>query len=264
MNKLFCGVIVSAGILYAASAPYAGWQHSGSMYLLTTTDGANLPVTASEEHFPVLVRLNKDWFDFSQAKAKGEDIRFSFRDKALAYQVEEWDAAEGTASIWVRIPEIKGNARQELKMYWGKPDAASESKGSAVFHAANGYVSVLHLAEVLKDELGTIMPANVGTTVGAGMIGKGRQFVKGTGVNCGDHITNYPFSDAPFSSEAWFRADNAGAAIFGWGRYATRFNGKTSDGNEVVINFGSPPSLSWWSDGPGGVGAAVKPVTGRW
>ena len=30
-----------------ASAKYRGWQHSGSMYLLTTPEGANLPATAS-------------------------------------------------------------------------------------------------------------------------------------------------------------------------------------------------------------------------
>ena len=101
-------------------SPPRGWQHSGSIYLLTTPEGANLPATASEDNFPVLVRLDKDWFNFSQAKAKGEDLRFSTSTgQPLAYQIEEWDAAKGTASIWVRIPTIKGNERQEIKLYWG-------------------------------------------------------------------------------------------------------------------------------------------------
>jgi len=248
-----------------AFAQYQGWQHSGSLYILTTPEGANLPATASEDGFPLIVRLDKDWFDFSQAKVYGEDIRFSTSTGTpLACQVERWDAAKGTASIWVRIPTIKGNERQEIKLYWGKADASSESNGAAVFGADNGYASVLHLDETLKDEVGTIKPVDAGTTVVAGVIGKGRHFVPGKGINGGDHITNYPYSDMPFTSEAWFRAETAGASAFGWGRYATRYNGNTGDGNEVVINIGSPPSFSWGSDGPGGVAAAATPVMGRW
>ncbi|MCY2989555.1 MAG: hypothetical protein NTY19_17020 [Planctomycetota bacterium] len=76
-------------------------------------------------------------------------------------------------------------------------------------------------------------------------------------------LSAYPYSDMPFTSEAWFRPAAAGAAAFGWGRYATSYNGKTGDGNEVVINFGSPPSISWSSDGPGGV-AAATPVLDHW
>jgi len=98
-------------------APYAEWKHFGSLYVLTTPDGANLPASASEKNFPLLVRLHKDFFSFSQAKANGEDLRFATPTGApLAYQIA-WDTVNGHASIWVRIPEIKGNARQEIKLY---------------------------------------------------------------------------------------------------------------------------------------------------
>jgi hypothetical protein len=265
IKRMVCGVMLLAGLLQTASAQYAGWQHSGSFYILTTADGANLPASASEDDFPLLVRLNRDFFDFSQAKANGEDIRFATNTGTpLAFQIEEWDAATGTASIWVRIPTIRGNERQEIRLYWGKADAASESNGAAVFNADNGYASVLHMNETLKDELGTVTPVDAGTVAATGIIGQGRHFVPGKGVNCGDHITTYPYSDSPFTSEAWFRAEAAGAAIFGWGRYATRYNGKTGDGNEVVIYVESPPSLCWRSDGPGGVGAARSPAIGQW
>ena len=92
-----------------AFAKYPGWQHSGSLYILTTPEGANLPATASEDGFPLLVRLDKDWFDFSQAKANGEDIRFATgTGTPLAYEIDAWDAAKGTASIWVRIAHDQG------------------------------------------------------------------------------------------------------------------------------------------------------------
>jgi len=248
-----------------AFAQYAGWQHSGSLYILTTPEGANLPASASEDGFPLLVRLGKDFFDFNQAKANGEDIRFSTSTgKSLAYEVDEWDAANGTASIWVRIPTIEGNARQEIKLYRGKADASSESNGSAVFSADNGYASVLHMNEAMKDELGTVTPVDAGTTLAAGIIGKGRHFVPGKGINCGNNITNYPYSDSPFTSEAWFRAEATGSTIFYWGRYATRYNGRTGDGNEVGININSPPSLSWASDGPAGVSAGTALGMRQW
>ena len=120
---------------------YQGWKHSGSMYLTTTPDGANLPASASVDAFPLLVRLRKDFFNFSDAKTHGDDLRFSSSTGTpLAYQIDEWDAASGTASIWVRIPNIKGNARQEIKLHRGNADAATESSGSAVFNGSNGYL----------------------------------------------------------------------------------------------------------------------------
>src|SRR5689334_10615918 len=94
-----------------AAAHYPGWKHSGSMYLLTTPEGADLPASASVEGFPLLVRLHRDFFDFNQAKPNGADLRFSsHRDEPLAYQIEEWDPAQGVANIWVRVPSIKGKS----------------------------------------------------------------------------------------------------------------------------------------------------------
>jgi len=147
IKSAMLGTALLALLLQTASAQNERWQHSGSYYILPTPEGADLPATASEENFPLLVRLNRGNFDFTQASAKGEDIRFSANGKPLAYQIEEWDAAAGQASIWVRIPMIRGNARQEIKMHWGKPDAASESKGSAVFNESNGYVVVMHMGD---------------------------------------------------------------------------------------------------------------------
>jgi Domain of unknown function (DUF2341) len=203
-------------------AAYAGWSHSGSLYILTTPEGANLPTTASEEGFPVLVRLNKDFFDFKQAKGKGDDVRFtSINGAPLAYQMEAWDAAAGTATFWVRIPTIKGNARQEIKMLWGKADATSESSGAAVFNEANGFVSVLHMSDQVnpaQDEVGLLTPVNNGTTACSGMIGQARRFAKGQHINCGDKITKFPSGAEPRSASAWFRTDTPGN-VLGWGKF---------------------------------------------
>ena len=89
-------------------AQYPGWHHTGSFYVLTTPEGADLPAAASEEGFPLLLRLDKTAFDFTQAQPKGEDLRFAAAGKPLAYQIEAWDPA--SSIIWLRIPTLKGNA----------------------------------------------------------------------------------------------------------------------------------------------------------
>jgi len=247
-----------------AFAQYPEWKQQGSLFVLTTPEGADLPEGSVVENFPLLVRLNKDFFDFSKAKSGGEDLRFSAGGKALAYQLEHWDAKQGTASFWVKIPAIKGNARQEIVMHWGKADALSESKGSAVFNEENGYASVIHMNETLVDEIGTVTPVDAGTTVAPGMIGVGRNFAEGKGIDCGKNVTQLPFGDNPFTSEAWFRSTATNCYITYYGRYATRLNGKTGDGNEIGISIGSPSSLGWASDGPGGALAKTAPVMGQW
>jgi len=245
IERIVCGVILLTGYLQAASAQYSGWQHSGAIYVLTTPEGANLPASASEDGFPLLVRLHKDFFNFNQAKPHGEDVRFSTSTGTpLAYQVEQWDAANGTASIWVRLPTIKGNARQEIRVHWGEADAAGESNGSAVFNESNGYLSVWHMNGPVKDEVSTLTSIDTGTTASAGMIGEGRHFGGGQGIKCGENITTYPSGASPSTSEAWFRAEKPNANIIAWGNEQAQ--------GKVVMQFRSPPHISmdcYFSDG---------------
>ena len=52
MKSMILGMAMLAVLLPTASAQYQGWPHSGSLYILTTPDGANLPATAALEEFP--------------------------------------------------------------------------------------------------------------------------------------------------------------------------------------------------------------------
>ena len=245
MNSLRSLIALSAWLAVSAFAadPYEGWPHTGSIYLLTTPDGANWSGAASVEGFPALVRLHKDWFNFAQASANGEDIRFSASPGVpLAYQIEEWDAAKGAASIWVRIPVIKGNERQEIKMHWGKTDVARESSGTAVFNESNGYLSVWHMNGPVKDEVGTLESKDVSTTATAGVIGPARHFAGQQGVFGGEKITNYPFADSAHTTEAWFRAEKPNTTILGWG------NEGGGRGSKVRMQLRSPSHLRVDSD----------------
>jgi hypothetical protein len=220
-----------------ASADYPGWKHSGSVYILTTPEGANLPASASVSGFPLLVRLHKDFFDFGQAQPGGADLRFSSgTGKPLAYQIEEWDAASGVASVWVRVPRIRGNARQEIKLHWGKAGAASESSGNAVFNETNGYLSAWHMGDRIQDEVGTLKCVDTGTTAAAGIIGRARHFPGKKGIFGGDRIPNYPTGSSPHSTEAWFRAEKPNCQVIAWGNEHAQ--------GKVVMGYRSPPQVS--------------------
>ena len=237
LPSFFLPMFVAAQDRPAASAArYAGWQHGAILTILTTADGANLPATAELTDFPMLVRLFKDGFDFKQAKPMGEDLRFaSSAGTPLAYQIDEWNPANGQAAIWVRIPNIKGNARQEIRLYWGKADAASESDGKAVFNESNGYLSVWHMGDPVKDEVGTLESKDQGTTASAGIIGSARHFSENHGIFCGDKITNYPTGASPHTSEAWVRPEASNGHILAWGNEQGQ--------GKLVMSVGSPPHV---------------------
>jgi hypothetical protein len=245
IRRVFFGMAVLLMLLESVPAQYPGWRHMGAIYLITTPEGANMPASMSEDDFPVLVRLNKDFFTFSEAKANGEDIRFSTSSGTpLAYQIEEWDGSNGAASIWVRIPTIKGNARQEIKLYWGKADAASESNGSAVFDESNGFLGVWHMNDVVKDHVGTLESKDIGTMPVNGIVGSARHFAGRQGIFCGDRISNYPSGADPHSSEAWIRPDKPNGTILAWGNEQSQ--------GKVVMQFRSPPHINmdcYFSDG---------------
>jgi hypothetical protein len=232
---LLYGAASIFSVVSSASAQYADWKHSGSMYILTTPEGSNLPASTSVTDFPLLVRLHSDHFRFSEAEAGGSDIRFSAGEKPLSYEIEEWDKETGTASIWVRIPSIRGNDRQEIKIHWGKTDAPSASDGKAVFNASNGYIGVWHLGSEVRDVVGKLESEDKGTKKVEGVIGGARYFPGKMGVFCGKDIQALPSGGMPHCTQAWFRPDTSSGRIVSWGN--EKGQGK------VEMKYQSPPQI---------------------
>jgi hypothetical protein len=120
-------------------------QYSKTVTLDTTATGA--PVMGDVPKYPVAILLNANNFDFSQAKAHGEDVRFLGADGApLPYAIESWDATAKLAAIWVKV-DVKGNAKTTLKMTWGDAGASDGSDSKKVFDTAEGWTGVWHLSE---------------------------------------------------------------------------------------------------------------------
>lgn len=243
LAAILAALLLGASLPTNSYAQFAGWNHSGSIFILTTPDGADLPADESVEQFPLLVRLHRDTFDFSQARPDGADLRFALPDgTALPFQIEQWDAKLGEAAAWVRIPKIQGAATQELRVFWGNVSATSESRGADVFNGTNKYASVWHLGEAVVDEVGTIESKDVGTTLVPGRIGAARRLAGRQGVFGGTMIPNYPSGGAPHSTEAWFRAERPNVTILGWG------NEGGGRGSKVRMQLRSPPHVHIDSD----------------
>ena len=126
---------------------WLSWQHSAKVLLNTTPSGANMSQNVFD--FPVLVRLNSGNFNFSQARTNGEDMRFIKQDNsALAFEIEDWDSATATATIWVKCDTVYGNNNTRwFTMLWGNLSAKTASNSAAVFDTANGFQGVWHLGQ---------------------------------------------------------------------------------------------------------------------
>ncbi len=126
---------------------YPSWRFNAKFTLNTSSSGADIQENVFD--FPVLIRLTKNNFDFSQAKANGEDIRFSKAGGSqLPYEIERWDASGQSAEIWIKIDTVYGNNQtQDIIMYWGNPTARPQSNSTVVFDTTNGFAGVWHLSE---------------------------------------------------------------------------------------------------------------------
>jgi len=216
------------------AAPLAGWKHRGDLWLLTDREGADVPADATLAEFPVVVRLDDELFDFTQAQPHGEDLRLtSEAGDVLPHEIESWDRAAGSATIWVRVPLIRGQARQRLTLHWGNPEAPARSDGAAVFSADNGHVAVFHMDDPVRDATGGIDARDTGTSGVAGVVGPARHFSGGQGIFCGDAITTLPTGSSDHTTEAWFRSEVSNGRVFGWGTEAPQ--------GKVIMNFRSPP-----------------------
>lgn len=138
-------VAVTSGGL-AEILAYGEWAHQARIDL----DPGSMPGDTLAG-FPMLVRLSRPAFAFTEAEVAGADLRFSTpAGEPLAYAIERWDTAAGRAEIWVRMKTLQmGGAGHAMLMHWGNPGAAAPSLGNAatVFDTADGHVGVWHMDE---------------------------------------------------------------------------------------------------------------------
>jgi hypothetical protein len=191
------------------------WKYAQQLRLNTTASGAS--VAENVYNFPILVRLTANNFNFSQAKANGDDIRFAKPDNTfLPYEIERWDADSNAAEIWVKTDTVHGSdSTQSLMMYWGNVNAADSSSGAAVFDTAAGFAGVWHLGQ----PIGAIVPdatangingtatstVTVSGTIGAAQSFNGTSSQIQASASASDKV-NFP-DTGTYTVSAWVKAN---------------------------------------------------------
>lgn len=117
------------------------WAYRKKLTPNTSASGADIKDGLAD--FPVLVRLHTGNFLFVDAKEAGADLRFVAGDDKtpLKYHIEQWDAANELALIWVRVPKIDaGAAAGAFWMYYGNANAQPEDDAKAIYDPAQTLV----------------------------------------------------------------------------------------------------------------------------
>jgi len=177
MRRLLCLFALAMAMPLAASA--ADWAHKKKLRLDTTASGADLKDEVVQ--LPVLLRLHSGNFSFKEAKPDGADLRFFAADgkTPLKYQIENFDAANELANVWVTLPKLGPNAKTDaVTLAWGNDKAVSEADGKTAYDMAQ--VFVLHFDDAAAVRDATVNANHAGsssaTPLAAGQIGSGLAF----------------------------------------------------------------------------------------
>jgi hypothetical protein len=129
------------------------WPFFRKVYFNTTGNGVG--ITRQVTDVPILLRLDRNNFDFSQTDQYGTDIKFTnSNNDVLNYEIEGWDTTNLEAAVWIRVDTIAAdNNSQFILMYWGASSSSatsSLSNSAKVFDTAIGFQGVWHQAEVFS------------------------------------------------------------------------------------------------------------------
>jgi|GEM_PF-2491862 len=98
------------------------------------------PITITEQSgntltdYQVAINISYD----SDMKSDFSDLRFTWlnetsgNEQEIPYWIES-EVDSNWAYVWIKVPEIPANDNATVYMYYGNPDATSESNGTAVF-----------------------------------------------------------------------------------------------------------------------------------
>jgi biopolymer transport protein ExbB len=117
-------VLVVLAVLLPAQAE-AWWDQAWSYRMKVSLD-ATAVMSAQLDQVPVAVRLHNGNFAFFGCNQDGSDIRFVAADDKtpLPYHIDRYDAANGIAVVWVRLPNVGSkDAPGYFWLYYGNPEA---------------------------------------------------------------------------------------------------------------------------------------------
>ena len=188
------------------------WQYRKKIRINTTATGADIKENLTD--VPLLIRLHSGNFNFTDAQAEGNDIRFVSSDgtKLLKHHIESIDIIDEMALIWVRLPRLSAQSDQDfIWMYFGNKDAVGGQDARATYDASQSAVFHLDEIEGLPKDL-----SSYNQTVKAFSGGQGLPSVIGKGITlngAGDQLRIAASStlkfDKGFTFSSWVRINQA-------------------------------------------------------
>ena len=116
---------------------HAWWNKDWASRAKVTLDAGATGVDVKEglDNVPLLVRLHSGNFNFIGAREDGSDLRFVGADDKtpLKFHVEKFDALAEIALVWVQVPKLAANTKdQHIWVYYGNDTApaAGDAHGS--------------------------------------------------------------------------------------------------------------------------------------
>ena len=140
-------ILVAVAALLPVAALAASWWSNDWKYRKeigfdTTATGAD--ISGTPQDVPVLVRLSLANFSyFNDTKADGADFRLVAGDDKtpLKYHFEKYDPQSQIALLWVRVPQITGNAKSDkIYAYYGNADAPAAADIPGTYDAQQALV----------------------------------------------------------------------------------------------------------------------------
>lgn len=202
---------------------YRSWKYKADV----AVNAIQLGLTGTEFGFPLLVRLTKENFVFSQAYPNGRDLRFVHMGRLLDHETTRWDTSAGMAEIFVRIDTLKLDASFEpITMYWGNPSASDISDGRRVFEVGGGFSGVWHLTEhgegraaEFKDAVGRNHGRGGGGSAKAtprrsqAVVGYGQNFNFGNNASYIDLYRTFDPGESEWTFQAWVKTEGSAKNI---------------------------------------------------
>lgn len=195
---------------------HAWWQPDWAYRKPITIDagpqGGNIAADAGR--MPVLLRLHTGNFSFESVNETGADLRFVAGDDktVLNHQIEQFDPLLGIALVWVDVPAVAANGKQQIWMYYGNRKAPASSNGQRVFDP--DYTAVYHFSEPNVPARDTTAYGNQSqtavVTLDGAIIGKGAQ-VGASALVLPASPSLAVAAGGNFTFSAWVRPEKLGA-----------------------------------------------------
>lgn len=214
-RRLFALTIVLV-LLVSVYAPFVRFGVSaGGSWLTGWTYRRQLTLNGSLINegltdFPVLVKLDSSFFDFSKAKDHGEDVRFTASDGTtlLKYEIERWNKTAGKAEIWVKLPSVSSGSDTVLYLYYANPSASDAQDPTNVWDS--NFMLVQHLEETSGKVTDSTSHGNDGAYHGAtqdveGKIDGADEFDGVDDYVAINHSQSLNFGTGPFTISVWVK-----------------------------------------------------------